>query len=87
MQGKTWPHSESIKKCRFCYAKIQGDPNAVNADANHANVNTNNGLSGSSTTPTPTSSSTTSTPSTTGMRSTLRSTNSKFASEEGRGKH
>ena len=29
-----WPKSESVKKCRFCYAKIQGDPNAVNVDAN-----------------------------------------------------
>mgnify|MGYP006900215535 CR=1 FL=1 len=36
MQGKTWPKSESVKKCRFCYAKIQGDPNAVQAEAENA---------------------------------------------------
>ena len=36
LQGKTWPRSESKKQCRFCYAKIQGDPNAVNADTNGA---------------------------------------------------
>lgn len=29
MQGKKWPNSESVKRCRFCYAKIQGDPNAA----------------------------------------------------------
>lgn len=29
MQGKKWPKSESVKQCRFCYAKIQRDPNAA----------------------------------------------------------
>ena len=33
LQGKTWPKSESTKKCRFCYAKIQGDPSVVSAEA------------------------------------------------------
>ena len=36
LQGKTWPKSESVKECRFCYAKIQGDPNAVQAEAENA---------------------------------------------------
>lgn len=30
MQGRSWPHSESFKKCRFCYAKIQRDPSLRN---------------------------------------------------------
>ena len=25
MQGRSWPYSESIKTCRFCYAKIQNN--------------------------------------------------------------
>ena len=48
LQGKKWPNSESVKRCRFCYAKIQGDPNSSNLNSTAAGAATP-GVAGTST--------------------------------------